>query len=1049
MRLDRCTLLVLPALVQLAHPFAMAPALTFSANNRDAGRHQQPGWRSRSSISSMKQPAPGSDRIGNNNNNQNDKSRSREREPTRRGRSISVSNSSQNRAAAKRPRRPPSTTPSGAPMRESRGSVGRERPMDNAGPGPPVADVHVIVPVKDVVAVPLTDISQAAADSLGGGEATRVSIERFCKTLESVCRTEFSVKVDRANAGSVLGGRGYGSAADRPRQTREELGASATSEIVSPSAAASSAAETSAGTDDKGKRGKWGMALRRGKQSKAAGGGGEKKEAFAVKKAAAVGRRRNGGSGSAGRKRNDNGGGGGDVDSADEIAVVPLLQLVEELVRNAMFSPIGARDVMMSQALAAEFPTAAGVRPVFGNLANVYELLRRRGSSVDGVGEVEGEGGAGAAAAEDDGSQGGGGGKTRISDSERAMLPFEGKLLMFRRGNGVEETKGRLLLKKLDYLQSNAVGWLSQSITDSLKACQQGIVAVVDTAARDFARRKDSVVRSCAEAAIAFGLERESMARFLPAANVTTELALTKEQEALNEALSALRRNSRRGVNLQRYGMRQVNVKLEEFSEGGAWPPGDDSWFWDTGGPGAALDEDEAGEDGFPAEGEEVPSAVLPRVTLASVLSPPTVPRRGPDEAASATSTSGSKISVSRSGSNSSNSKSTNKSVLKRLLSKCTVKEPTYDEVVVVYFKRTRRPIFRTPSAVAGLWRLGSRVGNRVRGVGKADPEPEDADEVKGAGLGLQLRVYRGVPLVNLNAIAPDKKVEVRPQTALRLDLNSVVGLGLVLANLRFDSPVLVAAATLSVVLLVIRTIVGYLNARIRVESFVSRDILDKTMGSNVPVLRHLAEEAAQQKSRHVALVYAALLQCTIDTCSEPATALVTGAGSAAGDGGVEWGDLPAVSVACVGRHCGAIMKACVGLAWEAKVDVAHWLKELENLKILVRVDGGEADPDVDVGTRRSLPLALEGLDSPPPAAATAATEAASGSSAVVVNYRLLDPDAAVERLKSKWSELVEPPAAASHSYSDRDSDSGGGGSSGGRGGDGDPPWARRVRALV
>lgn len=39
----------------------------------------------------------------------------------------------------------------------------------------------------------------------------------------------------------------------------------------------------------------------------------------------------------------------------------------------------------------------------------------------------------------------------------------------------------------------------------------------------------------------------------------------------------------------------------------------------------------------------------------------------------------------------------------------------------------------------------------------------------KGAGLGLQLRVYRGVPLVNLNAIAPDKKVEVRPQVTSRL----------------------------------------------------------------------------------------------------------------------------------------------------------------------------------------------------------------------------------------------------------------------------------------
>lgn len=48
-----------------------------------------------------------------------------------------------------------------------------------------------------------------------------------------------------------------------------------------------------------------------------------------------------------------------------------------------------------------------------------------------------------------------------------------------------------------------------------------------------------------------------------------------------------------------------------------------------------------------------------------------------------------------------------------------------------MYFKRTRRPIFRTPSAVAGLLRLGSRVGNRVRGVEKVGAKPEDADEVK------------------------------------------------------------------------------------------------------------------------------------------------------------------------------------------------------------------------------------------------------------------------------------------------------------------------------
>lgn len=36
-------------------------------------------------------------------------------------------------------------------------------------------------------------------------------------------------------------------------------------------------------------------------------------------------------------------------------------------------------------------------------------------------------------------------------------------------------------------------------------------------------------------------------------------------------------------ANLQRrYGMRDVGVELGVFSEDGAWPPRDDSWFWDT-----------------------------------------------------------------------------------------------------------------------------------------------------------------------------------------------------------------------------------------------------------------------------------------------------------------------------------------------------------------------------------------------------------------------------------------------------------------------------------
>lgn len=261
-------------------------------------------------------------------------------------------------AGARHPPRPPPTSPA-APPRAAATSMDRERFAidDRAGPDPKdVADVHVLVPVKDVLTVPLSDISQAAADSLGGGEPTFVSVERFCKTLESVYRTEFSVKVDRANAGQVLGGR-------RPANSGISLRSRAAGEAAEPGAveggnggvpAAGLATAAEADVGDKSKRSRWRMGplQRRKKMQGAAAGaasGGESSEAFsAPKKSVAFGRKRK-------RKTEKNGGGGGDggsgggVGNADELAVVPLLQLVEELVKAAMFSPIGARDVMMSQ----------------------------------------------------------------------------------------------------------------------------------------------------------------------------------------------------------------------------------------------------------------------------------------------------------------------------------------------------------------------------------------------------------------------------------------------------------------------------------------------------------------------------------------------------------------------------------------------------------------------------------------------------------------------------------------------------------------------------
>lgn len=239
--------------------------------------------------------------------------------------------------------------------------MGRERFAigDRAGPDPKdVADVHVLVPVKDVLTVPLADISQAAADSLGGGEPTYVSVERFCKTLESVFRTEFSVKVDRGNAGQVLGGRRAGNSGSLRSRARVAASEAAKAGAIEggngdmPAAALATTTKVDAGGKSKSSR--WLMGpLQRRKNSQgaaaAAASEGESSDAVsAPKKSVALGRKRK-------RKTTKNGRGGGDGESgggegnADELAAVPLLQLVEELVKNAMFSPIGARDVMMSQ----------------------------------------------------------------------------------------------------------------------------------------------------------------------------------------------------------------------------------------------------------------------------------------------------------------------------------------------------------------------------------------------------------------------------------------------------------------------------------------------------------------------------------------------------------------------------------------------------------------------------------------------------------------------------------------------------------------------------
>lgn len=74
-----------------------------------------------------------------------------------------------------------------------------------------------------------------------------------------------------------------------------------------------------------------------------------------------------------------------------------------------------------------------------------------------------------------------------------------------------------------------------------------GIFCYVCSIYRDVDRRRKGIVRSCVEGVVAFGVERDTLARFIAVAN-ETDIA-SREREAVEEAMEALRRNARRWEN--------------------------------------------------------------------------------------------------------------------------------------------------------------------------------------------------------------------------------------------------------------------------------------------------------------------------------------------------------------------------------------------------------------------------------------------------------------------------------------------------------------------
>lgn len=236
-------------------------------------------------------------------------------------------------------------------------------------------DTHVLVPVNDVVFVPLCSLSQAAADTLSeignsdtNNKGMRIAMDRFCRTLESVCRTDFSTRVDKVNAARVLGGRWDRISVPLP-DVPTKTGGSVRIELSEERAKnhprlprllrlsgqkpvqqqQQQQQQTKINDTNNGEgeetadsdlvRREWNKPPWQPRSDEA---GSEKSK---ERDEASTGRKQGGRWRGVGRR----GGGEDYIARAAEERCLPLLQLVEDLVRDAMFSPISKRDVVMSQ----------------------------------------------------------------------------------------------------------------------------------------------------------------------------------------------------------------------------------------------------------------------------------------------------------------------------------------------------------------------------------------------------------------------------------------------------------------------------------------------------------------------------------------------------------------------------------------------------------------------------------------------------------------------------------------------------------------------------
>ena len=394
---------------------------------------------------------------------------------------------------------------------------------------------------------------------------------------------------------------------------------------------------------------------------------------------------------------------------------------------------------------------------------------------------------------------------------------FDGRVLVFRRGYSEEETVGRLLLPKLDYLQASIVQRSARIVT------------------RRLARFERWVVRKCSEiSGLIMAKTTDAVGKIPFPAFIKSNWNATENNALIDETNGSDERNETKVLKLSRYGgSREQFVAAPDLSE--AINPFLVCGVTDTSN-GSIYDAINTGEvtceydASYPQRkgDRERPMRLLRRVSISNLVDFFSPQGR--------------------------------RAIIRGYFEKAKLVEPTYEEIVVVWrpLPKKRPKVIKEvepPKAlieVAEIFGVEDKLPEKLT---KKKTKKKKADAVPS----LKIRAFTDVPMANLPAVLPRTKLVFRPADAFVFDTVSLLSLAAVLASQRFDNPKFDLIAIVSVSLWIIRTAFRYSNKLARYDLLVNKFLKERISHRGANALKYLSSEAATQKATRAALLYSTL----------------------------------------------------------------------------------------------------------------------------------------------------------------------------------------------